>query len=307
MLYSGAIKVGLPLVHSNPSATLTDPTPGIVAGLLVNPTFIARFLAGHGGADVTSDHVDSFVNGIPVVCLQVSAAVGSLIAGRARDIVGRKKCLHGLAFVMGRTLQGVGVGFFSKTVPVIQAEIAAPHRRGLMVGIENTFLIGGYALPTWVEHGFYYLIPNNTSWQGPYFIQMGLAFVFFSMSFILPETPRWLARNGFTAGYAQTVAHLHPPDVNTEAQHIKQVVLEIMEAVRYVATLGESTWRAMFTRYRKRTLVGITAQMFAQINDINVISSYLPTTLAAAGFSDYKSLLDIAANSIPCVAATILT
>jgi MFS family permease len=31
-------------------------------------------------------------------------------------------------FIAGRTIQGLGVGFLSMTVPVIQTEIAAPHR-----------------------------------------------------------------------------------------------------------------------------------------------------------------------------------
>jgi MFS family permease len=84
-------------------------------------------------------------------------------------------------------------------------------------------------------------------------------------------------------------------------------MLEIKEAVRYEATLGQSTWLEMFTRYRKRTIVGITAQMFAQLNGINVISFYLPTTLASAGLSVEKSLLYTAANSIPYVSATVLT
>ncbi|CAI0647772.1 unnamed protein product [Colletotrichum noveboracense] len=93
----------------------------------------------------------------------------------------------------------------------------------------------------------------------------------------------------------------------TQAQVTSQVVLEISEAVRYEATLGQSSWREMFTRYRKRTIVGITAQMFAQLNGINVISFYLPTTLAKAGMSQSKSLLYTAANSIPYVAATTLS
>ncbi|KAJ4191820.1 hypothetical protein NW759_016660 [Fusarium solani] len=298
---------------------------GIVSGLLVNPVFISRFFSDFGGADGTDDHIDPNVTGILVACLQVSAAIGSLIAGSLGDMIGRKKCvrLGGFiyfatafiqafapdykTFVIGRTLQGLGVGFLSMTVPVIQTEIAAPHRRGLMVGVEYTFLIGGYALSTWVDFGFYYLIPKSESWQGPYFIQMGLAFILFAMSFILPETPRWLARNGFTKECLQTVADLHTPDGNTQAPHVQQVMVEIKEAVRYEASLGQSTWLEMFTRYRKRTLVGITAQMFAQLNGINVISFYLPTTLANAGLSVQKSLLYTAANSVPYVAATILT
>ncbi|KAF4806263.1 Major facilitator-type transporter ecdD [Colletotrichum siamense] len=298
---------------------------GIVAGLLVNPVFLKRFFADYGGAHGSSDDINPSITGILVACLQVSAAIGSLMAGNIGDMIGRKRCvrLGGFiyfasafiqafapdfaTFIAGRTIQGFGVGFLSMTVPVIQTEIAAPHRRGLMVGVEYTFLIGGYALSTWVDYGFYHLVPKSESWQGPYFIQMGLAFILFAMSFILPETPRWLARNGFTQECIQTVADLHTPDGNTQAEHVQQVMLEISEAVRYEATLGQSSWREMFTRYRKRTIVGITAQMFAQLNGINVISFYLPTTLAKAGMSQSKSLLYTAANSIPYVAATTLS
>lgn len=63
----------------------------------------------------------------------------------------------------------------------------------------------------------------------------------------------------------------------------------------------------MFTRYRKRTIVGITVQMFAQLNGINIISFYLPSTLATAGFDERKSLLYTAANALPYTAATIST
>ncbi|MBE3041195.1 MFS transporter [Candidatus Bathyarchaeota archaeon] len=296
-----------------------------MAGLLVNPVFLSRFFKDHGGADGTDDAINPSVTGILVSCLQVSAAVGALLGGRLGDMIGRKKCVRlggfiylatafiqafapGLAtFITGRTLQGLGVGLLSATVPIIQTEIAAPHRRGLMVGVEYTCSIGGYALSTWVDYAFHHMIPRNESWQGPYFVQMGLAFILCAMSFIIPETPRWLARNGFPEECLQTLADLHTPDGDKEAPHIRKVMLEINEAVGYEASVGQSTWREMFTRYRKRTLVGVTAQMFAQLNGINVISFYLPATLARAGLSDSKSLLYTAGNSIPYVAATILT
>lgn len=47
--------------------------------------------------------------------------------------------------------------------------------------------------------------------------------------------------------------------------------------------------------------------MFAQLNGINIISFYLPSTLAAAGFSERKSLLYTAANALPYTAATVAT
>ncbi|KAF7521067.1 hypothetical protein PCG10_008638 [Penicillium crustosum] len=187
---------------------------GIMSGLLVNEIFIARFFKNYGGADGTTSGVDPSITGISVSCLQAAAAVGALIAGRLGDMIGRKKCVRigafiyffssfiqmfapGFAtFIVGRTIQGVGVGFLSMTVPIIQTEIAPSHRRGLM---------------------------------------------------------------------------------------------------------------EMFTRYRKRTIVGITVQMFAQINGINIISFYLPSTLASAGYDNRKSLLYTAANAIPYTAATVVT
>lgn len=63
----------------------------------------------------------------------------------------------------------------------------------------------------------------------------------------------------------------------------------------------------MFGRYRKRSIVGITVQMFAQLNGINIVSFYLPSTLAAAGFGERKSLLYTAANALPYTAATVVT
>ncbi|KAL2857028.1 putative MFS sugar transporter [Aspergillus pseudodeflectus] len=297
---------------------------GIMSGLLVNPVFVSRFFKDYGGADGTTTAVDPSITGISVACLQASAALGSLIAGRLGDIIGRKRCvrLGGFiyffsafiqmfapdfaTFIAGRTIQGLGVGFLSMTVPIIQAEIAAPHRRGLMVGIEYTTLIAGYMLSCWVDYGFHFMLPSEMSWQGPFIVQIVLSFILLAMSLFLPETPRWLAKNGFMKESLQTVADLHS-NGNTEAEHVQLVFREIQEAVIYETNLGKSTWTEMFTRYRKRTIVGITVQMFAQLNGINIISFYLPSTLASAGFDNEKSLLYTAANAVPYTAATIVT
>ncbi|THZ97952.1 general substrate transporter [Aureobasidium pullulans] len=297
---------------------------GIMSGLLVNPVFIARFYRDYGGADGTTANINPTITGISVSCLQLTAALGALIAGRLGDMIGRKKCVRIGAFiyfftafiqmfagdfstfVAGRTIQGLGVGFLSMTVPIIQTEIAAPHARGLMVGIEYTFLIAGYMLSCWVDYGFNFLLPSDMSWQGPFIIQIVLSFVLFAMSFFLPETPRWLAKNGFMKESLQTVADLHS-NGDIEAEHVQHVFLEIQEAVRYEASLGSAGWGEMFTTYRKRTIVGITAQAFAQLNGINIISFYLPSTLSDAGFGERKSLLYTGANAIPYTAATIAT
>ncbi|QKX52982.1 uncharacterized protein TRUGW13939_00053 [Talaromyces rugulosus] len=304
--------------------TLFGYNSGLMSGLLVNPVFVSRFFKNFGGADGNIDAVNPSITGISVACLQASAAVGAIVAGRLGDVIGRKKCVRIGAFiyffsafiqvfapgfstfVAGRTIQGLGVGFLSMTVPIIQTEIAAPNHRGLMVGIEYTCQIAGYMLSCWVDYGFYFALPNDISWQGPLFIQIILSFILLAMSFFLPETPRWLAMNGFSTESLQTVADLHSGG-DTEAEHVQKVFLEIKEAVTYETNLGKCNWSEMFTRYRKRTIVGITAQMYAQINGINIISFYLPSTLSSAGYDDEKSLLLTAANALPYTAATVAT
>lgn len=83
------------------------------------------------------------------------------------------------------------------TVPFIQTEIAAPHARSLMAGIEFTFLIAGYMLSCWVDYGFKFLLPRNVSWQGPFIIQIIRSFILVAMSFFLPETPIGSRRTAF--------------------------------------------------------------------------------------------------------------
>lgn len=132
-----------------------------MSGLLVNPVFVKRFFSDFGGADGSTAAVNPSITGISVACLLASAALGALIAGRLGDMIGRKRTvrLGGFiyfssaliqiftpgfgTFVAGKTIQGLGVGFLSMTVPITQTEIAAPHARGLMVGIEYTCPIAG--------------------------------------------------------------------------------------------------------------------------------------------------------------------
>jgi len=234
-----------------------------MSGLLVNPVFIKRFFSDFGGADGSLATVDTSITGISVACLQASAAIGALIAGRLGDMIGRKRTVRlggfiylfsafiqmfapGFAtFVAGRTIQGLGVGFLSMTVPIIQTEIAAPHARGLMVGIEYTFLIAGYMLSCWVDYGFHFMLPDNLSWQGPFIIQIALSLFLVVMSFFLPETPRWLAKNGFMHESLKTVADLHS-NGDMEAENVKKVFLEIQEAVVYEAELGKAGWVVRF-------------------------------------------------------------
>lgn len=55
---------------------------GIMSGLLINPVFVSRFYSAYGGAEGSTEAVNQTIIGISVSCLQISAAIGALIAGR---------------------------------------------------------------------------------------------------------------------------------------------------------------------------------------------------------------------------------
>jgi MFS family permease len=96
-----------------------------------------------------------------VACLNVTAFFAALVASNVCDTMGRRASMRIGAFfcfvaaimqvfapnlavlIAGRSIQGIGVGFLSMTVPVIQAEIAPGHARGVFITIENLFLNAG--------------------------------------------------------------------------------------------------------------------------------------------------------------------
>lgn len=61
---------------------------GIMSGLLVNPVFVAKFYSAYGGGNGSISGVNSSITGISVSSLQLTAAIGALVAGRLGDMIG---------------------------------------------------------------------------------------------------------------------------------------------------------------------------------------------------------------------------
>lgn len=261
---------------------------------------------------------------ITVSCLNITAFFASLGSAYVCDILGRRTSVrlgaivyfisaliqvfaNGLpALITGRCIQGLAVGVLSMTVPILQCEIAPGHARGLFVSIEYLCLNLGYVLSAWVGYGFFFAMPSSISWRGPYILQAALAVLLFLWTFILPETPRWLIRNGFAADGKQALADLHGTGDVTDPE-IERSFKEIKEAIQYEECLGQATWKQLFTQYTRRTIVGITCQMFAQLNGINAILYFLPDNLSRAGFSIDRALLYSGACALVYASGTLPT
>ncbi|EMD40454.1 hypothetical protein CERSUDRAFT_62439 [Gelatoporia subvermispora B] len=308
--------VGRPLlIMSSALAALGDAmfgySQGAIAAAQVQPPFIKRFFS----ADVTAAQIQAGntgvnpeVQAITVACLNITAFLSSFGAAYICDILGRRISVRigGIIYfiasmisifspnlaslIVARSIQGVGVGILSMTVPILQCEISPGHSRGLFISIEYLCLNSGYALSAWVGYGFYFALPSEISWKGLYIVQAVLAAILIFWSFILPETPRFLIHSGLREEGLRTLADLHAKG-NSNDPAVQKSYLEIIAAIDFEKHLGQATWRQLFTQYTRRAIIGITCQLFAQFNGINALLYFLPENLTRAGFTTERALL----------------
>lgn len=261
---------------------------------------------------------------ITVSCLNLTALVAAFASAYICDVLGRRMSIRiGAviyfiaafiqifapnlgALVAGRSIQGIGVGMLSMTVPILQCEIAPGHARGLFVAIEYLCLNMGYLLASWVGYGFFFALPSSISWRGPYVVQAALAGVLVAWSFILPETPRFLASVGLEKEALLVLADLHA-NGNQDDPEVQKSFKEIVAAIKYEQHLEQASWKQLFTQYTRRTVMGITCQLFAQFNGINAILYYLPSNLTRAGFTIARALLYSGVSAIVYCLGTIPT
>ncbi|WEW61849.1 Ribulose bisphosphate carboxylase large chain [Emydomyces testavorans] len=259
--------------------------------------------------------------GTMVAILEIGALISSLCVGKIGDIIGRRRTILygsivffiGGAFqsfatgipmmLVGRIIAGLGVGALSTIVPVYQSEISPPHNRGQLACIEFTGNICGYAASVWVDY-FCSFIDNHYSWRLPLFLQCVMGALLGFGSLIICESPRWLLDNDHDEEGMIVIANLygkgdiHNSKARQEYRDIKMDVLIQRQE-------GERSYADMFRRYYKRVFIAMSAQAFAQLNGINVISYYAPLVFESAGWVGRKAILMTGINGLSYLASTI--
>ncbi|KAF8217168.1 general substrate transporter [Mycena galopus ATCC 62051] len=315
---------GNPLLYiSSASASLGDAllgySQGITAAFQVQRSFIHRIY----GKNVTYKQIKHDRTGVRglqpallISCLSVTALFSALASAYASDFLGRRASIRIGAIlyliasaiqmiapnlttlIVGRSIQGLGAGILSTTVPVYQVEIAPAGARGMLVGIEALCMNAGYAASAWVGYAFYMDARAEHAWRGPFGVQATVSLVLFIWTFFLPESPRWLIQHGFYAEGLWTLADLHARgDVTDEGvTHTYDAIvrmLEMEEKGKRGNRDGDgevAPWSALWKDYPRRTLIGLTSRMFAQLTGISTILHFLPEHLAEAGFSIPRAL-----------------
>lgn len=277
---------------------------------------------------ITGTHFNDYFNqptrtqlGTMVAILEIGAFLSSLVVGRAGDIIGRRKTIlygsiiffiggalqafaNGMAMMLlGRITAGVGVGMLSTIVPVYQSEISPPHNRGKLACIEFSGNITGYACSVWVDY-FCTYIDNDWSWRFPLLMQCIMGALLGFGSLVIVESPRWLLDNDHDEEGIVVIANLYGGgDIhNTKARdEYRQIKMDVLLQRQE----GEKSYRDMFRKYRTRVFIAMSAQAFAQLNGINVISYYAPLVFESAGWVGRSAILMTGVNAITYFLSTV--
>jgi len=204
-------------------------------------------------------------------------------------------------FVVWRILGGVAIGLASSLSPMYISEISPAEARGRLVAINQLTIVIGILAAQFMNWLLVHDLPAGatdefirTSWYGQagwrwmFALTAAPSVLFFASMFFVPESPRWLIKNG-AQGRARTVLSRIGGDAYAE-----------MEVRNVQATLaGEETQHVRFAellepRMRRVLMLGVVLAVFQQWCGINVIFNYAEEIFAAAGYPISDVLKNIA-------------
>jgi sugar porter (SP) family MFS transporter len=267
-----------------------------LGGLLFG--FDTAVIAGTTRALTTVFSLTPVLLGITVSSALWGTVLGSLLAGTPADLYGRRGCLKvlgilylfsalGCAFsfnwyvlLAARVLGGFAIGASSVIGPMYIAEIAPADKRGRLVGFFQFNIVAGIL----VAYLSNYLIGIQGFGANEWRWKLGIAAVP-SAAFLLallgiPESPRWLARQGRTREARDVLALTGNPEPDRELADIQAT----LHAER--GRIGEPLFQR---RYLKPILLAVSIGMFNQFFGINAILYYLNDIFEHAGFSRVSS------------------
>lgn len=243
---------------------------------------------------------NAFLQGTVVSGAMVGAIVGAAFGGRLADRLGRRRLIligAVLFFVgslimaiapsvgiliVGRVLDGVGIGFASVVGPLYIAEIAPTKIRGSLVTLNNVAITGGI-LVSYITNQLIasMAIGAGLTWRVMLGLGMIPAMVLFLGIIFMPESPRWLVEQD-RERQARSVLSRIRNGANIDAE-MKDILRMSKREEGRLSDLLQPWLRPVL-------IVGLGLAILQQITGINAVVYYAPTILESAGYSDVASL-----------------
>lgn len=257
----------------------------------------------------------------------VGCLAGALLSGSWSDRYGRKKMLiiasflfvisaigTGLAdrfswFIIYRIIGGLGIGIASNVSPVYIAEVSPASVRGKFVALNQLTIVLGILMAQLVnwQIGEYFttepdVLGENAvqwAWRWMFWAELIPAGVFFILSFIIPESPRWLATQGRNKESGRILTRIGGEEY---------ALRTLSELQRLGKPEGKSgNWRELWQPgLRNVLIIGVVLAVFQQWCGINVIFNYAHEIFSAAGYAVSDVLMNIVVTGVTNVIFTFV-
>lgn len=267
----------------------------------------------------------AFIKGFTVAIALLGCAVGAWYAGQLADRIGRKKVMFigavlffasslGAGFcssvwdlMFWRMIGGFGIGVASVISPAYISEIAPAKIRGSLTSVNQLAITVGIFAALLSDE----ILQNHaggasnvaflgmSAWRWMFLVGAVPAAVYAVVSFVIPESPRYLVRAG-KGDEATSILHdMGEPNPKKKVQDIKDSVQE-EDRTSFADIKGP--------RFGLRPLVwvGIILASLQQLVGINAIFYYSSTLWKSVGFSEADAFKTSVITSIINVVMTFV-
>lgn len=246
----------------------------------------------------------------------VGCILGAAVVGALSDRFGRKpnlivasvflfvSALYSMVppefrvLTSARIIGGVGVGMASVLAPMYISEFAPPRWRGRLVAFYQLSIVLGILaayFSNWLllqlahaapgalgAEGWLHRIFVAEVWRGMFGAEMVPAAAFFFLLFLVPESPRWLAKAGREARALEVLTRVNG------ARTARREMAEIEQSIRKeTGTLAELFQPGL----RMALIVAVGLSVFGQLTGVNIVVYYGPSILKQAGFGENAAML----------------
>jgi SP family sugar porter-like MFS transporter len=263
-------------------------------------------------------------------CALIGCLFGALSSGPLSDRFGRKRLLtlaafvfavsslgtalapHFVSFVAWRMLGGYAIGLASGISPMYIAEISPAHLRGRLVSLNQLAIVFGILLAqvmNWLiarpvplgatSHDILVSWNGQWGWRWMFGVTAVPSVLFLVATFLVPESPRWLAAKGRKQ---QALDVLERLGGRSDAVQVLADFASASEDQPQRSLLQELSAPGM----AQVLLLGVGLAVLQQWCGINVIFNYAQEIFAAAGYQVSDTLFNIVVTGAVNVAFTVI-